>query len=90
MKNDVISPVFTLALSSSELASARLGHCFFMGTSTCFYNSLSRRQNETGLIGFYMRVTAVVFAIILLAALLLQIPVAGELLMAVEICASSW
>ena len=24
-----------------------------MGTSTCFYNALSRRQNETGLIGFY-------------------------------------
>jgi len=52
-----------------------------MGTSTCFYNSLSRRQSETGLIGFYMRVTAAVFAIILLAAALLQFPFAGELLM---------
>ena len=52
-----------------------------MGTSTCFYNSLSRRQAETGLIGFYMRATAAVFAIILLAAGLLQIPAAGELLM---------
>ncbi len=52
-----------------------------MGTSTCFYNSLSRRQAETGLIGFYMRVTVAVFAIILLAAGLLQIPAAGELLM---------
>ena len=52
-----------------------------MGTSTCFYNALSRRQDETGLIGFYMRVTAAVFAIILLAAALLQVPLAGELLM---------
>ena len=25
-----------------------------MGTSTCFYNSLSRRQAETGLIGFFV------------------------------------
>ena len=31
-----------------------------MGTSTCFYNALSRRQNETGLIGFYFRISLLV------------------------------
>ena len=52
-----------------------------MGTSTCFYNALSRRQSETGLIGFYMRVTAAVLGIIVLAALCVQMPLVGEVLM---------
>ncbi|MEG6503222.1 MULTISPECIES: lipopolysaccharide biosynthesis protein [unclassified Desulfovibrio] len=52
-----------------------------MGTSTCFYNALSRRQNETGLATFYARVTVLVMGIILLAALALQAPLLGDLLM---------
>lgn len=52
-----------------------------MGTSTCFYNALSRRQRETGLIGFYMRVTAAVLGVSLLVALCVQLPRIGGLLM---------
>lgn len=52
-----------------------------MGTSTCFYNALSRRQNESGLIAFYFRVSLLVALISLLAALCMLIPGAGDLLM---------
>ena len=52
-----------------------------MGTSTCFYNALSRRQNETGLIGFYFRISLLVALISLLAALCMLIPPVGGLLM---------
>lgn len=52
-----------------------------MGTSTCFYNALSRRQREAGLIAFYLRVSALVLGVMALAALCMQIPVAGNLLL---------
>lgn len=52
-----------------------------MGTSTCFYNALSRRQGETGLIAFYARVSLLVLGISLLAALCMLIPEVGGLLM---------
>lgn len=52
-----------------------------MGTSTCFYNALSRRQHEIGLFAFYLRICLVVACICLIAALLMQIPVVGEQLM---------
>ena len=45
-----------------------------MGTSTCFYNALSRRQSETGLISFYMRLS-------LLIAGAMQVPLVGNWLM---------
>ena len=52
-----------------------------MGTSTCFYNALSRRRGETGLIGFYMRISLAVGAVTLLVSLAMLIPDAGGLLM---------
>ncbi len=53
-----------------------------MGTSTCLYNSLSRRQTESGLIAFYARVSALILAISLSVALFLWgVPAAGGLLM---------
>ncbi|MDR1777485.1 MAG: lipopolysaccharide biosynthesis protein [Desulfovibrio sp.] len=52
-----------------------------MGTSTCFYNALSRRQEETGLIGFYMRISLAVAAITLFVSLLVLVPPLGKLLM---------
>lgn len=52
-----------------------------MGTSTCFYNALSRRQSETGLWIFYLRVSLLVALISLLAALCMQIPPVGAALM---------
>lgn len=52
-----------------------------MGTSTCFYNALSRRQQETGLIGFYARVALLVGCISLLAALLMFVPGVGDVFM---------
>lgn len=52
-----------------------------MGTSTCFYNALSRRQHETGLIAFYLRVSLLVACIGLGVAWLMQIPAVGGLLM---------
>ena len=53
-----------------------------MGTSTCLYNSLSRRQTEGSLIAFYMRVSALVFAITMAVALfLLFCPQVGNALM---------
>ena len=53
-----------------------------MGTSTCFYNSLSRRQGEGSLVAFYMRVSVLVFAITMAVALFLfSVPGAGNALM---------
>lgn len=52
-----------------------------MGTSTCFYNALSRRRDETALVGFYFRVAAGVAVISGLAALLMLWPPVGGLLM---------
>ena len=43
-----------------------------MGTSTCFYNALSRRQSETGLISFYMRLSLLIAVISLLIAAAMQ------------------
>lgn len=40
-----------------------------MGTSTCFYNALSRRQNEISLLAFYLRVALIVAAAMLAAGL---------------------
>ncbi len=42
-----------------------------MGTSTCMYNALSRRQTEGGLISFYMRISLVVLFITMGVAFLL-------------------
>ena len=52
-----------------------------MGTSTCFYNALSRRQGEHGLIAFYLRISLVVGLVTSLAGLCLLHPVTGQLLM---------
>jgi len=52
-----------------------------MGTSTCFYNALSRRQHETGLAAFYLRICLAVACVCLLAALLMQIPDIGSRIM---------
>ena len=52
-----------------------------MGTSTCFYNALSRRQSETGLISFYMRLSLLIAVISLLIAGTMQVPLVGNWLM---------
>ena len=52
-----------------------------MGTSTCFYNALSRRRDETALAGFYLRVSLAVACVSGLAALLMLWAPAGDLLM---------
>ncbi|MBO4334703.1 MAG: lipopolysaccharide biosynthesis protein, partial [Desulfovibrio sp.] len=39
-----------------------------MGTSTCFYNALSRRQHKFSLIAFYMRVSLLIMAVTMLVA----------------------
>lgn len=52
-----------------------------MGTSTCFYNALSRRQGETGLVGFYAGISMLVAAITLIASLCMLVPSVGALLM---------
>lgn len=53
-----------------------------MGTSTCFYNSLSRRQNETQLFSFYLRLAALIAILTFLAGLApLLWPAAGSWLM---------
>lgn len=49
-----------------------------MGTSTCFYNALSRRQEEAGLVAFYARVAVLVMGVSLLVGGLLYLPVLGE------------
>ncbi|MBO4369104.1 MAG: lipopolysaccharide biosynthesis protein [Desulfovibrio sp.] len=52
-----------------------------MGTSTCFYNALSRRQKECGLIAFYLRLSLVIAFIALLTACILLIPHIGMIFM---------
>ncbi len=53
-----------------------------MGTSTCFYNALSRRQREGGLVAFYARIMLLVLAVIMLGgALPAWFPAVGERLM---------
>ena len=53
-----------------------------MGTSTCFYNALSRRQTERGLVAFYMRASLLVLAVTLGAGALVWLwEPAGRLLM---------
>ena len=49
-----------------------------MGTSTCFYNALSRRQHEMPLVAFYARMSGLVCLITMLAGLLLLFPSLGE------------
>lgn len=48
-----------------------------MGTSTCFYNALSRRQTEGGLVAFYARVAILVLGVTLLAGAMLRLPWLG-------------
>ncbi len=52
-----------------------------MGTSTCFYNSLSRRQGEAGLFTFYLYLGLIIGALMLLAGCALLWPAAGRWLM---------
>lgn len=52
-----------------------------MGTSTCFYNALSRRQKEQGLVVFYARISLLVLVLVLLGAVLMLWPLAGDALM---------
>ncbi|BFR50130.1 lipopolysaccharide biosynthesis protein [Nitratidesulfovibrio sp. HK-II] len=52
-----------------------------MGTSTCFYNALSRRQQEFGLVSFYVRVAALVLAITMLFSLSAFVPGLGQWLL---------
>lgn len=52
-----------------------------MGTSTCFYNALSRRQQEGTLVSFYARIMVVVLAVMLLASCLLLVPEVGQWIM---------
>lgn len=52
-----------------------------MGTSTCFYNALSRRRQETALTSFYLRVSLLVACISMVCALGMLWPPAGRLLM---------
>lgn len=52
-----------------------------MGTSTCFYNALSRRQYEMPLVAFYARMSGIVFLITILAGFLLLVPELGEMVL---------
>lgn len=52
-----------------------------MGTSTCFYNSLSRRQNEISLFAFYLRIALLVMAALLGVGLFALWPAIGHWLM---------
>ncbi len=53
-----------------------------MGTSTCMYNALSRRQTESGLISFYLRVSLVVLAVTMAVACFVScVPSVGGALM---------
>ena len=52
-----------------------------MGTSTCFYNALSRRQYEMPLVAFYGRVSALVFLVTMLSGVFLLIPDLGNMLL---------
>lgn len=50
-----------------------------MGTSTCFYNELSRRPEDVSLVAFYTRVALIVFALLTLSGLTLLWPGIGSL-----------
>lgn len=52
-----------------------------MGSSTCLYNALSRRQGELALVSFYGRVILAVFILAMLASLCLLHPDFGALVM---------
>ena len=52
-----------------------------MGSSTCFFAALSRRQQELGLISFYGRVCLLVLALCMLASLLVMQPAFGAWIM---------
>ncbi|MBQ7738451.1 MAG: oligosaccharide flippase family protein [Desulfovibrionaceae bacterium] len=52
-----------------------------MGTSTCFYNALSRRQQESGLISYYFKLTLLIFVCASLIALLMLYEPVGALFM---------
>lgn len=52
-----------------------------MGTSTCFYNALSRRQQEFQLVAFYGRVSCLVLLVTLCGGCIPLAPQAGELLL---------
>lgn len=53
-----------------------------MGTSTCMYNSLSRRQTEGGLISFYLRVGGLVLLVTMAVGVFLaMVPACGEVLL---------
>ncbi|MBQ7606968.1 MAG: lipopolysaccharide biosynthesis protein [Desulfovibrionaceae bacterium] len=50
-----------------------------MGTSTCFYNALSRRQDEVSLIRFYLGVSLILFCVAIGVGLIMLWPAAGTL-----------
>lgn len=52
-----------------------------MGTSTCFYNSLSRHQNYISLFGFYFRIVFFISVFTLLAGVVLLWKPAGSLIL---------
>lgn len=52
-----------------------------MGTSTCFYNALSRQQHDTALFTFYMRLAGIIDLSLLICGFCLLIPPLGECLM---------
>ena len=52
-----------------------------MGSSTCLYNALSRRQQETGLIAFYGRIALCALVLILAVSLCALHPAIGAWLM---------
>lgn len=52
-----------------------------MGSSTCFFNALSRRQKETSLFAFYLRVALLVLCLTALVGFVLLYPPLGELVM---------
>lgn len=52
-----------------------------MGTSTCFYNALSRRQNEHGLVAFYLLLISGIAILAGLASVALLWEPLGNLLM---------
>lgn len=49
-----------------------------MGTSTCFYNALSRRQAEATLVSFYAKISLFILVITLLCGFILLIPELGQ------------
>ena len=52
-----------------------------MGSSTCFYAALSRRQQELGLISFYGRICLLVLALCMLVSLAVLQPAFGKWIM---------